>query len=437
MDALSFFTNLNSALDVPVTFIFLFAGLFLTVWTLFPQIFAFSRAWFLFKRGIPRIDSSHVKTIGAGRALFAAMGTSIGMGTIVGPSLAIVAGGPGALFWLLLYAFLGSATKMAEVLFSLHFRIKLSDGKIVGGPAAYLRFVHPALASWYGLSTVLLFAGWSGIQARALSEILACQGVPELLSGALLALFIFVVLTGGAQRVGALASKLVPAMFFLYVSLALWVLATNPCSVIDALLLIMRSAFSCSAIAGGALGGSLFLAMREGTYKGVFITESGMGTASIPHALSDAKYPIDQGILALYSVAADSFLCLLSGLLVVSSGVWRGGMYSNTLMYEVFRGHFAGFGTFFFTICICLFIITTAIGNSFNGGQSFASFTNYKGLNCYYAFAAFAIFLSSIAKVPLVWAIMDFVLPFVAIPNLLGVVYLAIVHRSLFKIPHS
>ncbi len=433
MNFMSFFATFNFYLETPITFLFLLVGILLTLWCGLPQFFALPRALSFLTKGLKREQNGSIKTISAAHALFAAMGTSIGIGTIVGPSLAIVSGGPGALFWLLLYAFIGSATKLVEVTFALHFRKKNSEGRIIGGPAAYLRMVHPWLAIWYGATTLLLFAGWSGIQATALAEILTTYAIPQWLTGFCLSLLVFFVLWGGAHRIGNVASRLVPIMFTIYVSISLWILLGNFELTLAALKLVCTHIFSPCAPVGGFLGASLFIALRQGVYKGVFITESGMGTASIAHSLSDASHPIDQGILAMLSVAADSFLSLLSGLLILISGVWITGNYSNTLIYTIFKEYLPNWGPLFFVMSICLFITTTALGNAFNGAQNFAIFTNYRGINFYYAFVALIIFLSSISDVPLIWAIMDLVLPFVALPNLIGIVILAIKYPHVLK----
>lgn len=432
MDLLHFLNYLNILIGTPCAFLFLFVAIFLTIKLGFPQIFAFNHFLSFVSNGFKR-EKGNLKTIDAFHALFTSMATSIGIGTIVGPSLAIVVGGPGALFWLLVYAFFGAVTKLVEVTFAVAYRKKTSDGRVLGGPAEYLKAVHPMLAYWYGFATLFLFAGWSGIQSKALAEIGAQRGMPEWLTGLLLASVIFFILLGGAQRVSNFASKLVPLMFGIYVTFSLWILATQGLAVIAALKLVAQCIFCPAASIGGFLGATVYAALKEGTFKAVFITESGMGTASIAHSMSDVKNPIDQGILAMYSVAADSFLCFLSGLLVLTSGVWKQGVFSNTLILQVFENQLPVIGPFFFIVSVVLFIATTALGNSFNGGQSFATFTQYRWIRTYYAFAALIIFVSSLVEVPLVWAVMDLVLPLVALPNLIGIVILALKHPNLLQ----
>lgn len=422
---------LNIIIGIPFTFLFLAVGVFLTLYLGIPQVFAFRSLLSFATNGFKRKANTHLKTIDAFHALFTSMASSIGIGTIIGPSLAIVIGGPGALFWLLIYAFFGSVTKLVEVTFAVHYRKKTEDGRILGGPAEYLKKIHPFLAYWYGFATIFLFAGWSGIQSKALAEIGAQRGIPEGITGLSLAIFIFIVLLGGARRIGSLASALVPLMFGIYVTFSCWILAYNGAALIEAFTLLFSTIFSSSAPTGGFLGATVYAALKEGTFKAVFITESGMGTSSIAHAISDVERPIDQGVLAMYSVAADSFLCLLSGLLVLVSGIWKEGLFSNTLLLKVFEKNLPMVGPFFFILCITLFIVTTALGNSFNGGQSFATFTQYRWIRSYYAFVAVVIFISSFIEMPLIWAIMDLILPLVALPNLIGIIILTLKYPKL------
>lgn len=433
MNLFATISAINCAIAMPFTFLFFGVALFLTFKMRFPQLQTFKRFLHLITHGVGHSKTAGLKTINPFHALFTAMASTIGIGNIVGPSLAISVGGPGALFWLVVYAFFGSVSKLVEVVFAVHYRQKTADGRILGGPTEYLKYVHPFFASWYGVTTMVLFAGWAGIQSKALAEILEQKHINELVTGAVLAAVVFLVLSGGAKRVGEFASKVVPLMFVAYVSCSLLILFSDFSALYGAFALVAKNIFVPAAPVGGFLGATIFAALHQGTYKGVFVTESGMGTSSIPHSMADVERPIDQGILAMFSVAADTFLCLLSGLLVLTSGIWTSGSFCNTQVFTIFENNFSALGSLLFIMSVVLFVLTTAVGNGFNGGQSFAWLTGYRGLRWYYAFVAATIFISSIADVPLLWAIMDLVLPLVALPNLLGIVYLAIKHPKLLQ----
>ncbi len=433
MHLLSVISDFNHLLAGPVTILFLGVALFLTFKLRFIQFRAFSRFIYLIKNNGPK-QSDNSGEISPFHALFTAMSTTIGMGNVVSPSLAIMAGGPGALFWLLFYGFLASATKYAEVVFAIKTRSKTEDGHIIGGPTRYLRLIHPILANWYGLITMFLFAGWSALQSNAIAEILVEESVNEWITGIFLSVVLLLVLWGGAKRVGAFASKLVPIMFCLYVTFALFILLKDLSALKYAFTLMFSHIFKPASAAGGFLGATVFAAIKSGTYKSAFVTEAGIGTSSVPHALADTSNAKDQGILALYSMAADMFLCLVSGLLVLVTGVWMSGSeLTGKLVYEAFKVHSPFFGRWILIISIFLFVLTTVIGNGFNGVQSFSSFTKHRWVKAYYVFVSLVTLLGAISPVPLVWHILEVLLSLVVVPNLIGILILSIKDFKLIK----
>ncbi|MGE0009746.1 MAG: alanine/glycine:cation symporter family protein [Candidatus Babeliales bacterium] len=435
MNLLSLIDYIAYVLAVPAAFILLGAALFLTVKLNFLQLRGLPRFWHLLRNGLTeRSDRAGINPF---YALFNAMSTSIGMGTIVGPSIAIAVGGPGALFWLVFYAFVASVTKFAEVTFAVHFRSQQPDGKIVGGPMQYLQKVYPWLGWWYTFATVFLFSCWSGLQTNVLADVLAQESIPTWVTGATLAILVFILLQGGAKRIGEFNSKLVPAMFFIYVSSSLIILINNWSATLDALSLVLKYSFAPLPALGGFLGATFYSAVRSGVYKGAFITESGMGTSSIPHAMADVAHPSDQGILAMVSACVDMLLCTLSGLLVLISGLWQKGTLDNTMMYQVFNQYIPVLGRPLLVAAICMFVIGTVIGNSFNGRQSFATITQFKYVNAYVIFVCLIIFVGSLIAVPLAWAIADVILPLVAVPNVLGLLYLAHKYAHVLEIPNE
>ena len=311
MNFLSLIDRANLLLELPATIIFFATAIILTIKLKFIQLRSFRRFLNLITQGVS-VDHDHkIKTITPFQALFTAMSTTIGVGNVVGPSLAILAGGPGALFWLVVYVFFASATKYTEVTFALETRKEYKDGYILGGPTQYLRLISPIIANWYGLVTIFLFASWSGVQSNTLAVILTEEGISAWATGLVLAGLVIFVLFGGAKRVGELASKLVPIMFVLYISFSVLILFKDVSALQQAFSLILGNIFAPSAAIGGFLGATIFQAIKAGAYQAAYITEAGVGTSSIPHAISDAKRPSDQGILALYSMVADGMLCVV------------------------------------------------------------------------------------------------------------------------------
>lgn len=431
MDAITFFTYIKDGLDIPTTMLFFAVSIYLTFKTRFLQIRALPRCVSLIKDGLARstTDSNQqqIQTIDAFHALFTAMATTIGIGNLVGPTVAIFCGGPGALFWLLAYTILGSVTKFTEVTFAMITRERTPDGHIIGGPMQYLKQIHRSWSAWYAHIMIVLFIGWSMVQANTLAAIFAQEHIPEWVTGIALACFTAIILMGGAQRVGLIASKLVPIMFVFYLIFALFILFKDVAALKAAFGLICNCISKPAAPIGGFLGASICQAMSHGVYRGVYITEAGLGTSSIAHAMADAKRPTDQGILAMYSMAADAILSLISGLLVLVTGVWHQGMFRSTLIYEAFKAHAPGLGQVVLIISISLFVLTTIIGNSFNGRQTAASIMGTRGMHYYLAATVILIFIGSMVHVAMAWLMMDIVTTFVAIPNLIGICILA--HR--------
>jgi AGCS family alanine or glycine:cation symporter len=291
------------------------------------------------------------------------------------------------------------------------------------------------LAAWYAGLTIFLFTGWSGIQVNTLASIWAQEGISRWITGLVAVAILLAVVLGGVKRIGFFASRIVPLKFLVYITFVLIILFQHPAALWVSIKLVFSSAFHPPAALGGFAGATLLSCLREGIYKGIFITESGVGTASIAHALSDAKNPVDQGILAMFSGIADMFLCTLSGLLTLVTGVWLSGKLNNTLVYEAFKSYFpVNGGQYILVVAILLFVITALIGNTFNGSQSFASLTGYKYVSAYYFMAALIAFLGALADVPFLWKIMDVVLVLVAIPNLMGIIYLSFSHAHVVKI---
>jgi len=430
----TFFKTINLALAVPSAIIFLSAGVFLTFKTGFMQIRALPRFFKILRGGIAEDKHENAKTLSSTHALFTAMATTLGMGNIIGPSVAVLTGGPGALFWLVIYAFFSSVTKFTEVTFAIRTRERTKDGRIVGGPTEYLSLVSPFLGLWYGMLTMFLFPGWAALQANTLAEILSYEGIPTWATGIGLVILLMGVILGGISRVGAVASKLVPLMFVLYVGFATTILLSNIGLLGAAFKLIFSHILSPCAPVGAFLGATVYMALRSGVYRGIYITEAGIGTSSIPHALADVKRATDQGVLAMFSVAADTVLSIVSGLLVLITGIWfKTKVFTSTLMYHVFKMHSPYLGKYVLILSISLLVFTTILGNSFNGIQNFATFFRYRCIKLYYVLLGTVVFLGAIAHVGMMWDIMDIILALVAIPNLIGIIILSYRHGKMLK----
>jgi AGCS family alanine or glycine:cation symporter len=281
---------------------------------------------------------------------------------------------------------------------------------------------------------LILLISWSSLQSNTLASILVYEHIPQWVTGALLAVLAFVVLRGGAQRVGLIASRLVPVMFVLYISSALFILLRDLNALRVAVMLVVQSILSPAAAMGGFIGATVFQAMRIGILRGILMTEAGVGTSAIPHSLSDAERPVDQGILAMCSMGSDALLSIISGLLALVTGVWMQGEFRSTLVYEAFLQNSPLFGRYVLVISVALFVLTTVIGNSFNGLQSFNVLMRYRFNRWYIATITAVIFCGAFISVPLAWEITDTIMVFVTIPHLIGLILLACRHYRTLKI---
>lgn len=434
MSLYELFSYLDMMLAMPAICLFFFTGLYLTFKTRFAQLHNFSRFIALITRKEQVHQSQgNEKSIHPIQALYAAMATTIGMGNVVGPSIAIMIGGPGALFWLVIYSFFGAITKFAETMFSITFRKKMTDGTLLAGPTQYLRQVHPLMGGIYAILTILLFAGWSGLQTNTIASICALEGIALWKTGLVCAITVFLVIIGGITRVGALASRAVPIMFILYFVGVLTILCKDFSALGKAIQLVFEYAFKSHAAVGGFAGATVFMALKNGVQRNIYITEAGLGTSSIAHGMSDAAIPRNQAILAMYSIIADTFVSCCSGLLVIVTGAWVSGGINNTLVYQLFKSNLPVWGKWIPLCCMILFAVTTIIGNSFNALQSFSYFARSRGIILFSLFLSVIIFAGSLMYVPLIWKLMDVIMIMVAILHLIGLCILSNKYGYLLK----
>lgn len=434
---------LSSQLLLYSCLIILFASVLLSFKTRFvqfrmmPQMFRHIFSLFLRRKEV----AEEQKTILAHKALFAAMSTTIGLSTIVSPFIAIRLGGPGALVGFLLTTFFGSAANFTEVTLALSYRKKMECGGVMGGPMQYLKDgIHPFLAKWYAFFCFILMVAWSSAQANQLADILNSRllgsyQISPWITGVLLALLVVFVLIGGIKRIGALSGKLVPVMFFLYVTAALWIVFSNFSMLPKIFWMVVDSLNAPQAIASGAIVGGVASALRWGIFKGVQSNEAGIGTPTIPHSMSNTEIPIHQGILSMISTYSSGFICLLSGVVALMTDTWQDESIKLgiNMVAESFALYFSYIGIVIVVISAFLFAFGTIIGNSYNGSQCFGFLTNNRFINYYYSVTALLIFLGSISEVKIVWTVIDFCLIPVAIPHILGIVYLAFKRHDLLK----
>jgi AGCS family alanine or glycine:cation symporter len=416
----------------PVLFfvcIFIILGsIYVTIRTRFIQITFFPALYRMIRQSMRNRGQGKegTHTVMPYKALFTAMSTTLGIGTIVGPVIAIHVGGPGALLGFLLTAFLGSAATYTEVNLCIQHRQKLPDGSILGGPMQYLKkILSPFAAKWYAVCGSILMAAWSAAQANQLaaildSPLLGDYRIPTMLSGVVIAALVIMTLIGGIKRISSFSAKLVPAMFLLYLGSCLWILGINYDRIWDVLTVVVQSAFQPYAMATGTVVGGVVSALRWGVFKGTQVTEAGVGTQTIPHSMAETNDPVAQGILAMASTYTAGVVSFISGCVALMTGTWEDPTLplGISMVAASFKIYFSYFGIIITAVSAILFAFGTILGNSYNGSQCFNYIGSQKKIKYYYLITAVMIFLGSIGGVKVVWSVIDLGLACLVVPHM-------------------
>jgi AGCS family alanine or glycine:cation symporter len=307
------------------TLLLLGTGIFFTIYLNFPQIRFFKHAIKVvmgrYDKPDRKGDASHFQ------ALTAALSGTVGTGNIAGVAFAIYLGGPAALFWMLVTAFLGMTTKFVEVTLSHKYRETDEDGFISGGPMYYMKnkLNMKWLAGFFAAMTICSSFGTGSLpQINSISNSLfSTFGFNKIATGAVLAILLGFVILGGIKRIVKVTDKLVPAMAILYVIGALAVLSYNYEHIIPAFFSVFSNVFTGTAATGGFLGAGFAYAFNRGVNRGLFSNEAGQGSAPIAHAAARTEEPVAEGMVAILGPFIDTIIiCSLTGLVILSSGVW-------------------------------------------------------------------------------------------------------------------
>lgn len=306
-------------------YLLLFTGLFFTIYLKFPQVRYFRHAIRVatgrFDRDGAPGDTSHFQ------ALSTALAGTIGTGNIGGVAFALFLGGPAALFWMWMTAFLGMTTKFVEVTLSHKYRVKASDGSMAGGPMYYMEngLKSRPLAILFAVAAVFTCFGIGNFpQINSIASGLQTSfDISPVVSGGVLTVLLGLVVVGGIKRIAQVASKLVPAMSVIYIIGALAVIIPNIGNVGSSFVSIFADVFTGSAATGGFLGATIAYAFNRGVNRGLFSNEAGLGSSSIAHSSARTDEPADEGMVSLLEPFIDTIvICTLTGLVILASGVW-------------------------------------------------------------------------------------------------------------------
>jgi AGCS family alanine or glycine:cation symporter len=330
----SFLALIDSYIGGGTWFVFLLlgTGLFFTIYLKFPQIRYFKHAIRIvrgkYDMATDKGDATHFQ------ALATALSGTVGTGNIAGVALAIHLGGPAALFWMIVTAFLGMTTKFVEVTLSHKYREIAPDGSISGGPMYYMknRLNMKWLAAIFAFATIISSFGTGNMpQINSISSsVFSTFGIQPMITGGVLAVILGFVIIGGIKRIVKVTDKLVPGMALIYIVGVLSVILFNWDNIIPSLGLIFGDIINGTAATGGFLGASFAFAFNRGVNRGLFSNEAGQGSAPIAHAAAKAHEPVSEGMVSILEPFIDTMvICTLTGLALVSSGVWNEKQETN------------------------------------------------------------------------------------------------------------
>lgn len=414
-------------------FCILLGCVLLTIKTRFVQLRFLPELFRMFRASSKSQGAKDLHTIGPFQALFTAMSTTLGVGTIVAPVIAMSYGGPGALLGFLLCSFFGSAATFTEVSLTIQHRKKLANGEIMGGPMQYMSALFSQKAArWYAACGLVLMVGWSAAQANQMAAILASPLVEPFrlstaTSGAMTALLVLLLLLGGIKKIGSFSMWSVPAHFILYVVASLWIVFSHVDRLGDIFALIFSSAFEPQPLASGVVVGGFFSAFRWGFFKGLQCCEAGVGSQSIPHSMAQTQDPKAQGMLAMLSTYSAGCLAFLSGLVSLITGTWQDPtlQVGMSMVASSFEMYFSSFGIFIIAASTLLFAFGTILGNSYNGSQCYGYLTGNKSMKLYFVLSAIMVFIGSLSDVKTVWSLVDILMAFTVLPHMAVLVYAA------------
>lgn len=441
--------NVNAAVNnfvwgIPAIICIIGVGLYLSIRTGFIQIRKFPLAM---KKTIGKVFEKKEAKHGAMtpfQAVCTALSATVGTGNIAGVAGAIAIGGPGAVFWMWVSAFLGMCTKFSEVVLAVHFREKNEKGEYVGGPMYYIKNGLGKKWQWlavlfsvFGIFTV--FGTGNATQVNTIAtavnsallnyNLIPAEGVTisNWIIGIVIMILVVCVLLGGIKRIGKVTEKLVPFMAVFYILLALGVVIFNIKDVPGVFADIFYGAFHPAAVTGGVVG-SFFTSMTKGVSRGIFSNEAGLGTGSIAHACADTGKPVEQGFFGIFEVFADTIvICTLTALVILCSGtsVVYGDAAGAELTISGFTSTYGNWVSVFTAVAMCCFAFSTIIGWGLYGARCAEFIFSSKIVKPFMVIYSMVAVVGATVDLGLVWSIAETFNGLMVIPNLIAVLLLS------------
>lgn len=428
----------------PAMILILGVGLYLTLRSCGLQ---FRKFGYAMKETVGKVFHKHAASEGSitpWQAVCTALAATVGTGNVAGVAGAICLGGPGAVFWMWISAFLGMCTKFVEVTLAVRFRERNEKGDWVGGPMYYIK--NGLKKHWHWLAYVFtafgILATFGIGSATQVNSIVTSVGTVlksfdataganlkliNLILGILVALFVMIVLLGGIKRLARVTELLVPFMAALYIVMALGVVFGNIKSVPAAFGSIFEGAFNPRAVTGGVIG-SMFLSMKKGIARGIFSNEAGLGTASIAHASADTDNPVRQGLFGIFEVFVDTIIiCTLTALVVLVSGaaITYGSPAGADLTMHGFTATYGNWATVPTAIALCCFALSTVLGWGLYGVRFVEFLFGHKAVKPFMVIFSLVAIIGATLDLGLLWDIADTFNGLMSIPNLIAIALLS------------
>ncbi len=374
------------------------------------------------------------------QALMTALAATVGTGNIAGVATAIAAGGPGALFWMWVTGFFGMATKYAEAVLAVKYRVKSHRGQMAGGPMYYLRdgVGWPWLGFLFALFAALAAFGIGNmVQSNSVADAMATTfAVPPLVTGIVMAAFTGLVVLFGIKGIGRVTGVLVPLMIVMYMLGAIVLLVLHWSEIPAALWLVFKYAFTPTAAVGGFAGAMVKQALRFGVARGVFSNESGLGSSPIAAAAAQTSDPVSQALVSMTQTFIDTIVvCSLTGLAIVVTGSWQSGESGSPLTLQAFTqgipwtvqvaGQTYSLGGLVVTLGLLLFAYSTILGWCYYGEKSLEFLLGERAVVPYRVVFVVLVAVGAVAHLDLVWNLSDCMNGLMAFPNLVGLILLS------------
>ncbi|NRB66914.1 MAG: sodium:alanine symporter family protein [Vibrio sp.] len=377
-------------------------------------------------------DSKKPGDVSSFAALCTALSATIGTGNIVGVATAIKLGGPGALFWMWLAALFGMATKYAECLLAVKYRKVDDKGQMVGGPMYYLQYgvgsrTLASLFAFFALGVACFGIGTFPQVNAILDASQISFGVPREASAVVLTLLVAFVTLGGIQSIAKVAGKVVPTMALFYVLACLSVIIINSDQLLNAIELVLVSAFTQTAATGGFLGASIMLAIQSGIARGVFSNESGLGSAPMAAAAAKTDSCVRQGLISMTGTFFDTIIiCTMTGLALILTGAWQSDFAGAAMTTHAFAVGLNAetLGPILVSVGLIFFAFTTILGWNYYGERCVVFLFGTKAVLPYKVIFLALVASGAFLHLDMIWIIADIVNGLMAVPNLIGLILL-------------